>query len=176
MKKIILLLLFIPSLLAAQSAKRDSIWMPFKYFVGSWKGEGGGEPGIGQYERSYEWVLGKRFIEIKNKSTYAATDKNPKGEIHEDIGYFSYDGGRKTFVLRQFHEEGFVNQFVLDSISPDGKMIVFMTESIENIPAGYRARESYQIVSNDEFIETFEIAEPGKDFAIYSSVKLKRQK
>jgi len=32
------------------------------------------------------------------------------------------------------------------------------------IPAGYRARETYTILSEDEFTERFEIAEPGKDF------------
>lgn len=96
--------------------------------------------------------------------------------MHEDIGYFSYDNGRKTFILRQFHIEGFVNQFKLDSISPDKKTLVFMTESIENIPAGFKAKETYRILSDDELEEIFEIAEPGKDFAVYSKVKLERQK
>jgi len=77
-------------------------------------------------------------------------------------------------VLRQFHIEGFVNQFKIESISPDGKTIVFISENIENIPAGYRAKESYQIVSENEFIETFELAEPGKDFELYSKAILKR--
>lgn len=113
---------------------------------------------------------------IRNKSTYEPTAQNPKGEVHEDISYFSYDNGRKTFMLRQFHIEGFVNQFKLDSISPDKKTLVFITESIENIPAGFRAKETYRILSDDEIEETFEIAEPGKEFAVYSKVKLGRQK
>jgi len=40
--------------------------------------------------------------------------------------------------------------------------------SIENIPAGYRARETYKIIGPDEFVEVFEIAEPGKDSELYS--------
>ena len=169
-------LLFIPSILFAQNTKRDSVWLPLKPFVGNWKGEGGGEPGKGKYERSYQFILNKRFIEIRNKSTYQPTTQYPDGEVHEDIGYFSYDNARKTFILRQFHTEGFVNQFGLDSISPDKKTFVFITESIENIPAGYRAKETYHIISDDEIEETFEIAEPDKDFAVYSKVKLVRQK
>jgi hypothetical protein len=149
---------------------------PIKPFVGIWKGERGGDPGKGKYERSYQFILNKRFIEIRNKSTYEPTTQNPKGEVHEDIGYFSYDNGRKTFVLRQFHVEGFVNQFRIDSISPDKKTIVFISESIENIPSGYRAKETYRLVGDDEIDETFEIAEPGKDFSVYSKVKLVRQK
>jgi len=175
MKKIIFLLLLIPSLTFAQMTKRDSLWMPMKPFVGDWSGTGDGEPGPGKYERSYEFILGKRFIEVKNKSVYEPKAGKTEGEIHEDRGFISYDKSRKNFILRQFHLEGFVNQFALESISEDGKKIVFTTESIENLPAGFRARETYQFINDNEFEETFELAEPGKDFFIYSTVKLKRK-
>ena len=88
----------------------------------------------------------------------------------------SFDKRRKNFVLRQFHIEGFVNQYVMTSSSADGKTIVFTSESIENIPAGYRARETYKILGRDEFTEVFEIAEPGKDFEVYSEGHFKRKK
>lgn len=176
MKVMVCILIFIPSVLDAQMTKRDSLWLILKPFVGEWKGEGGGQPGKGKYERSYQFILNKRFIEIKNKSAYEPTSQHPDGEVHEDIGYFSYDNGRKIFMLRQFHVESFVIQYRIDSISPDKKTIVFISESIENIPAGYRAKETYRLVSNDEIEETFEIAEPNKDFAVYSKVRLVRQK
>lgn len=57
--------------------------------------------------------------------------------------------------------EGFVNQYTLESVSPDGKTLVFVSESIENIPAGFRARETYQWKGENEFAEVFELAEPG---------------
>jgi len=40
--------------------------------------------------------------------------------------------------------------------------------------AGYRAREAYTILGKDEFSERFEIAEPGKDFTLYSENRLHR--
>jgi hypothetical protein len=176
MKQILFFLLLLPSILFAQNTKRDSIWLTLKPFVGSWAGDGGGEPGYGRYERSYQFVLGKLFIEIRNKSTYPPTTQSPKGEVHEDIGYLSYDNSRKTFILRQFHTEGFVNQFKLDTISADKKTLIFISEAIENIPKGWRAKETYRILSEDEIEETFELAEPGKEFAVYTKVKLLRQK
>jgi hypothetical protein len=160
----------------AQMTKQDSLWLPLKAFVGNWKGKGGGEPGIGDYERSYHFMLDKRFIEIRNKSSYPPTQRYPKGEVHEDMGYFSYDKVRRTFVLRQFHVEGFVNQYKLDSISADGKRLVFVTEAIENIPSGWRAKESYEILSDDRIKETFELAEPNKPFEVYTRVTLNRVK
>jgi hypothetical protein len=175
MKKLVIVLFLIPILSFAQTTKRDSIWRPMKFFAGEWIGVGEGESGKANYERSYQFVLNKRFIEVKNKSSWIPTDKNPQGEVHEDIGYISYDKGRKTFILRQFHIEGFVNQYKLDSISADGKTIVFVSESIENIPSGWRAKESYQLISDTEFIEKFSLAEPNKDFQIYSKATLKRK-
>ena len=55
-------------------------------------------------------------------------------------------------------------------------VIALTSESIENIPAGFRARETYKMLGRDEFVEIFKIAEPGKDFEIYSESHLKRKK
>lgn len=174
MKTLLLLLIILPIASNAQMTKQDSLWLPFKPLVGKWSGKSEGQPGYGIYERTYEVVLNKKFIEVRNKSTYPASKDHPKGEVHEDHGFISYDKARKTFVLRQFHIEGFVNQYKIESISPDKKTIVFVSESIENIPSGYRAKETYQIVSETEFTETFELAEPGKDFELYSKAILKK--
>lgn len=172
---LVILLFIIPSPGLSQNAGQDSIWTPFKFFIGSWNGKGEGDPGKGNYERTYQFIFNNKFIEINSKSTYPPTNKSPQGEVHKDIGYISYDKIRKTFVLRQFHIEGFVNQFILDSISTDGKTIVFTSEAIENIPTGWRAKEMYQI-HDGEFIETFELAPPDKDFEVYTKVTLKRAK
>ena len=73
--------------------------------------EGNGQPGTSTVEREHHLVLGDRFMEARNRSTYVPQEKNPKGEVHEDIGLFSWDRARPRFVLRQFHVEGFVNQY-----------------------------------------------------------------
>ena len=176
MKKIIIILLLLPMFSVAQMTKRDSTWLLLKPLIGSWSGEGGGEPGKGTYERTYQFVLGKNFIQVDNKSTYPPTADNPKGEVHEDKGLFSYDKSRKSFVFRQFHIEGFVTQYQVDSVSPDKNTIVFISESIENIPKGYRAKETYRILNENEMEEIFELAEPGKEYTVYTKVKLVRQK
>ncbi len=176
MKQLIVFFLLLPCLSFSQSARKDSLWSILKPFIGVWAGEGGGEPGKGQYERSYQFIMDRNFIEIKNRSTYPPSANNPKGEVHEDIGYFSYDKTRKKFKLRQFHIEAFVNTFVLDSISADKKVLVFISEDIENIPKGFRAKETYRLLGDNEIEEIFEIAEPGKDFSVYTKVRLVRLK
>jgi len=164
-----------PSAASSQSAPKVDVWEPLKYFVGSWTGTSDGQPGKGTYARTYALALAGKFINVTNKSTYPPQEKNPKGEVHEDWGMLSYDKARRGFVLRQFHVEGFVNQYVAEP-TDDPKTLRFVSESIENIPPGFRARETYRIVGPDEFVETFEMAEPGKEFEVYSEARLKRIK
>jgi hypothetical protein len=175
MKHLIALILAVPYLAFSQSPKQDSTWLPFKPFIGTWKGTGSGPDGNGTYERTYQFVLNGKYIQMNNKTVYAPTKENPKGYRHEDFGVISYDKTRKLFVFRQFHIEGFVNQYVLDRISTDGKTIVFVTESIENIPKGWRGRETYTIGDN-EIKEVFDLAEPGKDFSQYTTATFERVK
>lgn len=176
MKAFLFLLLFFPFVVDAQSTAKTDPWAPFKPFIGKWTGEGEGESGKGTYERSYQFVMGNKFIEVRNKSTFPPSANNPHGEVHEDLGYISYDKNLKTFRLRQFHIEGFVNEYLLDSISPDQKILLFVTESIENIPQGWRAKEAYRILSNTQLEETFELAAPQKDYEVYSKVLLIKEK
>ncbi len=174
MKYIFAFILLVPTIASAQMSKSDSVWLPLKPLIGTWKGTGEGPDGKGDYERTYQFVLNNKYIEVKNKSVYPATKEKPKGYIHEDRGYISYDKSRKKFVFRQFHIEGFVNEYVLESISADGKTITFVTESIENIPAGWRGKEMYTVTGTD-LIEDFQLAEPKKDFEPYTKAQFKKQ-
>jgi hypothetical protein len=161
---------------ADQSTKAPDPWQPIRGLLGSWEGAAKGEPGSGRCEREYRLTLKDKFIQVTNKSTYPPQEKNPKGEVHEDAGFISYDKAAKKLVMRQFHVEGFVNHYVLDSVSEDGRRVVFVTAAIENIPPGWRGRETYDLVSADEFVETFALAEPGKDFATYSETRFRRKR
>jgi len=173
---IITAVLLLPSFLIAQNSGTRDTWEPFRYFVGSWEGTSKGQPGVSKTQREYKFVLNGKFLHVQNRSVYDPQPKNPKGEVHEDWGLLSFDKGRKQFVLRQFHVEGFVNQYVQSTSDTDSKSLVFVTEQIENIPAGWRARETYRIVSADEFVEVFELAEPGKNFELYSEGRYRRKK
>jgi len=156
----------------AQTSSPDPL-APVRGLIGRWQGTSDGEPGRATVEREYTPLFGSRFIQVRSRSTYAPQAKNPKGEVHEDLGVFSFDSRRKRLVLRQFHTEGFVNQYILDPGSRVDRS-VFTTEAIENIAPGWRARETYVMLDPNEFEEVFELAEPGKDFELYSRARFKR--
>ena len=149
-------------------------WSQVRFLEGEWVGTAEGEPGIGTVHRSYQFILGNRFLYERNVSAYAPKQPNIGGELHEHWSILSYDKKRKRLVLRQFHQEGFVNQYVLDEEQSTPKRLVFVSESFENLDPRWKARETYEIGSSDAFTEIFELAEPGKDFQMYSKNTFKR--
>jgi hypothetical protein len=158
---------------AATAAAADP-WAAVRFLEGEWTGSAEGQPGIGTVHRTYQFVLQSRFLHERNVSAYAPRQPNTAGELHEHWSLWSHDRRRRGLVLRQFHQEGFVNQYfqVLDASS--AQRLVFESESIENIPAGFRARETYDLTGPDSFVETFELAAPGQDFELYSKTTFVR--
>jgi hypothetical protein len=147
-----------------------------RQLIGRWEGNSQGEPGAGKMNREYVFVLRDRFVRVSNTAVYPPQKKNPKGETHEDLGFIGYDRAQKKLMFRQFHVEGFVILYALESISEDGRNFTFISTAIENIASGWRARETYRFLSNDEFIETFALAGPGKDFETYSETRFHRKR
>ena len=162
---------FVAVLFPQPAAPQDPL-VPVRFMTGRWSGTGSGEPGKATIEREYAAVLGGKSLHGKNTSTRAPTTDNPRGEVHQGWS-LSYDRGRKRIVLRQFHVEEFLNQYVLESASEPGTL-VFVSEASENIAPGWRARETYRKLSEDEFEETFDLAAPGKDFELCSKTRLRR--
>lgn len=156
-----------------QAAAPEDPWSRIRFMVGEWQGESEGQPGKGAVKRTYAFALHDRFLYEENVSTYPPQPKNEKGEVHEHRSYFSYDRSRLTLVLRQFHQEGFVNQYAVQAADPGGT-IVFESEALENVPSGWRARETYEVVSPDEFVETFELASGGGPYEVYSKARFRR--
>jgi len=173
MEAVALSLMLLTAAAVPQTPIEPDRFEAFRFFLGSWEGAGEGRPGKSRMNREYTLILDGRFIEVRNRSVYAPQESNP-GEDHRDVGYLSFDSNRKKHVLRQFHVEGFVNQYVHESTSDDGKTLIFVSEAIENIPPGWRARETYILAGPDELVERFELAEPGKDFELYSEARLRR--
>ncbi len=166
-KYIIILLLALPQGLIAQQEKPKGIDI-LQYLEnvlgGEWDGEESGKAGIGTGDRSYQWIFNNKYLFQKNTSVFEPQPQNESGETHKDWAFFSYDGIRDKIVLREFHNEGFVIQYVLDSLSADLKTWVFNCESIENLPPGWKARLTIIMEDDYTFNEFFDLAAPDKDY------------
>jgi hypothetical protein len=162
-------------LLGQQQESAPDVWAPFKFFVGQWEGRGEGQGGITHGLQEWEFVLGGKFLQVRNEARFDPQEKNPKGQVHEDWGFISYDRTRKAYVFRQFHIEGFVNQYVCAALEADGKTFVFLSEAIENLPPGFKARLTYRILDENSFEQTFDLAPPGQEMSCYSKGVMTRK-
>ncbi|HEU4779232.1 MAG TPA: hypothetical protein VFS58_05055 [Steroidobacteraceae bacterium] len=176
MKTLLTLVLFAALTASAAERAAPDRWVLVRFMLGSWEGTASGESGNGSVERTYELVLGGQFIEERNTSRYEPKTPGAAPEIHQHRGFISYDKARKAYMLRHFHEEGFVNLFAHNSDKSLPAFVVFDSVNFENFSNDWKARESYEVISPDEFIETFELAAPGKDFTVYSRNHFKRRK
>jgi hypothetical protein len=154
-----------------ETAKTDR-WEAWRGLVGTWDGTSEGKPGKGTVKLEVEFVMNERYLRFAASADY----KNDKGgEHHEDLGFVSFDRKRAKYVFRQFHIEGFVNQYTLTSNPKADGTIELTSESCENTPPGWKARETFKL-DGDSLAHTFELAEPDKSFELYASANLKRRK
>jgi ABC-type transport system substrate-binding protein len=159
----------------AQSPAPADPFRALRVFVGEWQGPTSGKPGTGTTTREYRFELNGHFLWQHDRSVYQTSSPGTPQFVHEDQGYFSYDSGQKKILWMQFHSEGLVNEYVLESVSADGKEFEFLTTGIENLP-GFRAKKLYRILSPDAIDETFWLAAPEKDFELYTVTHLRRVK
>ena len=164
MKNLLFILTILVSGIFAQEKEIPEKWKPFNFLIGKWEGRADGKWGVSSVTREYEYLMDSTFIFGKNRSLYEKQEKNPQGEIHVNWNIFSYDKARKKFVLRQFHGEDITNTYIADSSEVADGRIEFETEHIENFIPGWKAKEVYQIINEDEFIEIFYLAGPGKEY------------
>ncbi len=151
-------------------------WAPIRRLFGEWSGTSSGVAGEAVVTRQYTLVLNGRFVNEVNISVYPPQEKNKNGERHEHWGMFSFDKARKTLVLRHFHQESFVNIYRHVADEARACVVVFESEAFENFDNAWKARESYQFVGDDQFVEVFELAAPGKPYQVYSRSQFKRAK
>jgi hypothetical protein len=161
--------------LATAAEPAPDPWASVQRLIGDWSGTASGSAGEGSVRRRYAFVMNGRYIHEINITTYPPQERNRSGEVHEHWSFLSFDKSRQTLVLRQFHVEGFVNTFrQAKADAPGSAGLVFESESFENFSSAWRARESYVFLSDDAFIETFELAPPGQPYRTYSRTRLER--
>ena len=81
----------------APSSPLDSL----RFLLGTWQGEGKGQPGQGRGSASFEPDLGGRVLIRRSRSEYPATAGRP-ATIHEDLMVISVAPGGGNFEAMYF--------------------------------------------------------------------------
>ena len=166
---IITLMILLAVAVSAEDAEKNNPWDQLSFLEGTWEGTGDGISGKSEVTQTFEFILGDNFLKVQTKSVFKPQEKNPKGEVHENLAVFSYDETNMRFVIRAFYVEGFVNKYVLSETADKGNVLIFVTESVENAPAGTKAKLIFEHVSENEMKESFFVAFPGQEFGCFST-------
>ena len=159
-----------------QSYCQENHFERISFILGEWKGTGSGFGNEkSKIESSFQLIMDGKYIEVKNESRFEPTETKPEGEYHIDKGFISYDRTRKALVFRQFNNEGYVNQYILnDSVSNDSSLI-FETESIENFVPDGKARWTIKKISETRIETTFDVSFPNNGFTCFGKNTLEKQ-
>ncbi len=169
------LLLLLVETMAPVSAFAEEVSLErMSFLLGEWRGVGEGKWGQSASERSYSSVFDGTFIQGQGRSVYPRQEKNPAGEIHQTIDLYSFDQNRKTVVLRQFDNEGFVTTYYLNLESLTGDKMEFVAEHLENVPASWRARVTFQTGEDGELLEHFDLDTATGAFQRYLTTRFYR--
>jgi hypothetical protein len=150
-------------------SQKTKIWENWSWLIGTWKGEGTGEPGKGGGIFSFTTDLDKKIIVRKSHSEYPATKVKPK-IVHDDliIVYLDYSGTPSKAIY--FDNEGHIINYV---ISYSDSNIVMISEKIEHVPV---FRLTYSLLAANSINTKFEISQDGETFTKYIEGKSKKMK
>jgi len=154
---------------SARAEDQDDKWAPLRFLLGTW--EGGSESSV--VTHTYEFVVQDKFIQSRTRSEAEAPDGDGPAEVHEDVGYFSYDPDRELIVFRQFLSEGYVNTYTLAPKENPGDSLVFTSESTEGA-GGMQARLTIRAPAPDSYEMLLDLASPGKEFFTCQRISMKR--
>ncbi len=147
-------------------------WQEWRYLLGEWVGEGGGEPGEGTGGASFSLDLDERVLTRKSWLAFPARGDQP-AFTHEDllVTYQEFEGVLRALYL---DNEGHVIHYSV-TVSPQGD-IVHVSDALPNAP---RFRLSYlKDGEGESFKIRFEIAPPGKpeEFTVHVESRSNRKR
>ncbi|MFH0989510.1 MAG: hypothetical protein V1799_05770 [bacterium] len=164
---VLLVLCFAQMLVGQQS---NPVWEKWQYLLGTWIGEGSGQPGQGSGSFTFQTDLSGSVIIRKSQTTFPAT-KDKGASLHEDllIIYLDYSGVPSKAIYFD-NERHAINYTVMYR----DQVIVFTSESIKNAP---RFRLSYEPIDRNIVNTKFEIASPQNqdEFKTYIEGKSRRK-
>jgi len=162
-------------LIISCSWSQTDYWQILENLNGKWNGTGEGfSGGQSQIHSEFSSILDGKYLQISNESFFPPATDQEIGEVHKDMGVVSHDKNRNLIVFRQFHNEGFINQYILnDGLSrPDS--LIFESEIIENFVDGGRARFTIKIINTNQIETFFDVSFPEQEFSCYGHNKLSR--
>lgn len=147
--------------------QEKSIWGNWDWLMGSWIGEGSGEPGAGGGTFSFSLDLDEKILIRKSHSEYPAEDNTP-AIIHDDLMIVYPDLNGIPASAIYFDNEGHTISY---QITYSDNAIILTSTKIPGVPV---FRLTYTLLNSDTVDTKFEISQDGENFILYLEGKSKK--
>jgi len=169
MKRLTLLFLgflLLPAFAGAQQAQKPDVWGPWRFLVGNWAADAGGEPGEGKGTFSFTVELQGKVLVRRGRTDFPATPARAAFS-HEDLLIVYAEPGAAPNRAIYFDNEGHVIQYLV-TFDAQGKVLTFLSESSPQAP---RQRLTYTQNTDGTLKVAFALAPPGKPDAFTTHVE-----
>ena len=158
--------------LAAQENDSADTWAAYRFLLGTWVAEGGGNPGQGSGTFSHVLDLQQRIIVRRNHVDYPAANGHP-AFAHDDLMLF-YRAANGSVEAQYFDNEGHVIHYTARSSAGMDSLILVSDVNA----AAPRFRFTYIRQAKDTLKTIFDIAPPGRpeEFRRYVEGTVRRVK
>ena len=135
-------------------------WGPLQFLIGTWSGEGGGQPGQGAGAFTFAPDLQGTVLVRRNFAEFPAANGKPASR-HDDLMVVYRDEASHGLRATYYDNEGHTIPYTVTAAEGNA---VFVSEGG---PTGMRYRMTYIPAAPGQVKIRFEIAPPGKDFSTY---------
>jgi len=164
-------MLVFAGLAAAQTPAKPDPWAAYRFLIGSWTGEGQGQPGNTSGTATFGLDLDGRILVRTSRASVPATPQQA-AYVHEDrLVVYREAPGQPVRAIYWDNEDHTIEYDV--SASADGKVVTFVSRATAGAP---RFRLVYTRLGPDSVDVRFEMAPPGSPdaFKVYTQGVTKR--
>ncbi len=142
------------------AAQEPANWQEWNWLIGTWKGEGSGQPGTGSGTFSFSTDLSGNILVRKSHSEYPASGVK-QSTVHEDLMIVYHDLNLNITRAIYFDNEGHTIRYRA-AVSADS--IVLTGEKEGDNPV---FRLTYKLLDDKRVNTIFEISVDGMNFTTY---------
>jgi hypothetical protein len=164
-----LFFLLFPIFSTVCSAQSSLSWEKWNFLLGTWVGEGNGQPGQGSGSFTFAFDLNQNILVRKNHTEFPPSGGRPAA-IHDDLMIvYSESGGDPSKAIYFDNERHVIHYSVVYS----GESIILTSEKTGNMPV---FRLTYQALDPETINTKFEMSQDGEKFSTYIEGKSKKSK
>jgi hypothetical protein len=151
------------------SAQPAVSWEKWNFLVGTWIGEGSGQPGQGSGTFAFTFDLDKNILVRKSSTEFPASGGRPAFS-HNDVMIIYPESGGNPFKVIYFDNEGHVIHY---SVVYFEESVILTSEKKGNMPV---FRLTYNALDSETVNTKFEMSQDGENFSTYIEGKSKKTK